>query len=125
MLYTELCSPSFSFIVQLMPSTPVTALNFLESRNLLAIGCEFGFVLCDMATQTALVRKSMTSGAGIYEFILARICYFLVFLHFCFLLIYKLHLKQVILKRWVRFNCLKELVLLLKKSVLSKPSDFT
>uniref|UniRef100_A0A0N5APA8 LLGL domain-containing protein n=1 Tax=Syphacia muris TaxID=451379 RepID=A0A0N5APA8_9BILA len=57
--------PSHCFIVQLIPSTPVTAISYLKTRSLLAVGCEYGFVLCDMKAQTALVRKSFTTGAEV------------------------------------------------------------
>lgn len=50
---------SRSFIAQLLPPVPVTAVASLRSRNLLAFGCEYGFVVCDLKSQATLISKCL------------------------------------------------------------------
>ncbi|VDM41066.1 unnamed protein product [Toxocara canis] len=56
-----------SCIVQLRPAVAVTALSSLHSRNLLAFGCEYGFVLCDLKTQSTLIRNCLLSAEELLE----------------------------------------------------------
>lgn len=54
-----------SCIVQLRPAVAVTALSSLHSRNLLGFGCEYGFILCDLRTQSTLIRNCLLSAEGL------------------------------------------------------------
>uniref|UniRef100_A0A915BPQ5 Lethal giant larvae homologue 2 domain-containing protein n=1 Tax=Parascaris univalens TaxID=6257 RepID=A0A915BPQ5_PARUN len=56
-----------SCIVQLRPAVAVTALSSLHSRNLLGFGCEYGFVLCDLRTQSTLIRNCLLSAEELLE----------------------------------------------------------
>ncbi|VDM98108.1 unnamed protein product [Thelazia callipaeda] len=52
-------SQNQSCLVQLQPSVAVTAVASLQSRNLLAVGCEYGFVVCDLKNQATLISSCL------------------------------------------------------------------
>ncbi|EJW83886.1 hypothetical protein WUBG_05201 [Wuchereria bancrofti] len=48
-----------SYLIQLRPSVAITAVASLRSRNLLAFGCEYGFVMCDLKSRETLISKCL------------------------------------------------------------------
>ncbi|KAM3726151.1 LLGL scribble cell polarity complex component [Dirofilaria immitis] len=48
-----------SYLIQLRPPIAITAVACLRSRNLLAFGCEYGFVLCDLKSQATLISRCL------------------------------------------------------------------
>ncbi|VDN59071.1 unnamed protein product [Dracunculus medinensis] len=58
---------NMSLFAQLRPAVSITAIASLHSRNLLALGCEYGFVLCDLKSQTLLIKNCLLSVEEISE----------------------------------------------------------
>ncbi|VDK71514.1 unnamed protein product [Litomosoides sigmodontis] len=50
-----------SYLIQLRPAVAITAVASLRSRNLLAFGCEYGFIMCDLRSQVTLISRSLIS----------------------------------------------------------------
>ncbi|VDO51629.1 unnamed protein product, partial [Brugia timori] len=48
-----------SYLIQLRPSVAITAVASLRSRNLLAFGCEYGFVMCDLKSRETLISRCL------------------------------------------------------------------
>uniref|UniRef100_A0A8R1TTH3 LLGL domain-containing protein n=1 Tax=Onchocerca volvulus TaxID=6282 RepID=A0A8R1TTH3_ONCVO len=48
-----------SCLIQLRPPIAITAVASLRSRNLLAFGCEYGFVMCDLKSQATLISRCL------------------------------------------------------------------
>uniref|UniRef100_A0A158Q8B9 LLGL domain-containing protein n=1 Tax=Elaeophora elaphi TaxID=1147741 RepID=A0A158Q8B9_9BILA len=48
-----------SYLIQLRPPVAITAVASLRTRNLLAFGCEYGFVMCDLKSQATLISRCL------------------------------------------------------------------
>uniref|UniRef100_A0A1I7VDV9 LLGL domain-containing protein n=1 Tax=Loa loa TaxID=7209 RepID=A0A1I7VDV9_LOALO len=48
-----------SYLIQLHPPVAITAVASLRSRNLLAFGCEYGFMMCDLKSQATLISRCL------------------------------------------------------------------
>uniref|UniRef100_A0A915Q1R0 Lethal giant larvae homologue 2 domain-containing protein n=1 Tax=Setaria digitata TaxID=48799 RepID=A0A915Q1R0_9BILA len=58
-LSTLITHNSMNCLVQLRPPVAITAVASLRSRNLLAFGCEYGFVMCDLKSQATLISTCL------------------------------------------------------------------
>ncbi|VDO40471.1 unnamed protein product, partial [Onchocerca flexuosa] len=48
-----------SYLIQLRPPIAITAVASLRSRSLVAFGCEYGFVMCDLKSQATLISRCL------------------------------------------------------------------
>ncbi|VBB29570.1 unnamed protein product [Acanthocheilonema viteae] len=56
-----------SYLIQLRPPVAITAVASLRSRNLLAFGCEYGFVMCDLKSQATLISRCLITLKGLTD----------------------------------------------------------
>lgn len=52
-------------MTQLLPITSVTAIAFLPSKSILAVGNEFGYLICSLAGKEILINNPLISSTEI------------------------------------------------------------